>query len=390
MALRESPLRAAHAASGATFTEFGGWEMPVEFESIHTEHASVRESVGKFDVSHMGEIEVSGPDAAALLDRLTTNDVTALDPGTAQYAMITDSRGTILDDTVVYRLPEWHDTGYLFVPNAGHDGETTTRWESHREEWALDATVENRTDDYAMIAVQGPDAAALLAGAVGDPGAGDVRELPRFGTTGETIADAACLVSRTGYTGEDGFEVVAPAREAGPVWDALDCQPCGLGARDTLRIEMGFLLSGQDFDPEENPRTPYEADVAFAVDLGTEFVGRDALARAKDTGVAERLVGFALDERGVPRAGYDIVDPDDADGTIADGAAPGSTTAESTTVGGEVIGTVTSGTVSPTLGEPIGLGYVPIEYAKPGTEIAVAIRGEPKEARVRATPFVDG
>ena len=361
MTLRQSPLRSAHEAAGAGFTDFGGWEMPVDFDSIRAEHAAVRNSAGKFDVSHMGQAVVSGPDAATLTGRLTTNDVGALSSGEAQYAAITDEEGVMLDDTVVYRLPGDWDGEYLFVPNAGHDGEMADRWESHRTEWGLDATVENRTEAYAMVAVQGPDAVDLLDREV----EAELASLDRFEVTATRVAGADALVARTGYTGEDGVEVVCRVEDAGAVWSAADCRPCGLGARDTLRIEAGMLLSGQDFDPEEEPRTPYEAGIGFAVALGTEFVGRDALAAVAEDGPAEKLLGLTLDERGVPRHGYPVESPD-----------------------GERVGHVTSGTMSPTLGEPIGLAYLPRAYDKPGREVCVVVRDEPKKAHVTATPFL--
>jgi aminomethyltransferase len=362
MELRQPPLNEVHEARGAESTGFGGWEMPVEFDSIRAEHESVRASAGKFDISHMGEIEVSGPDSEELMGRLTTNNVSALDSGNAQYAMITDSEGVILDDTVLYRLPEGRDAEFLFIPNAGHDEEMEERWTSHRDEWDLDATVANRTEDYAMFAVQGPDAPTLVADAVGDE---SLTDLSRFSATATTVAGTECLVARTGYTGEDGFELVCPWAGAAAVWDVFECQPCGLGARDTLRIEAGLLLSGQDFDSEENPRNPYEAGVGFGVDLDTEFVGRDALASVAESGPDEQFVGFELEERGVPRHGYDILSGD------------------------EQIGMVTSGTMAPSLSVPVGMGYVPAAYAEPDTEIAVRIRGESKEARIRALPFID-
>jgi aminomethyltransferase len=361
MALRTPPLGAVHEARGADVTEFGGWEMPVEFDSIRTEHESVRESVGKFDVSHMGEIAVSGPDAEELMNRLTSNDVSSLPPGAAQYAAITDSDGVMLDDTVLYRLPEGHSSEFLFVPNAGNDTAMAERWENHREEWDLDATVENRTEEYAMMAIQGPEAADLVAAATDDSA-----DLGRFSATDAEIAGSECLLARTGYTGEDGFEVVCPWADAEAVWEVFDCQPCGLGARDTLRIEAGLLLAGQDFDSENNPRNPYEAGIGFAVDTDTEFVGRDALADVSESGPAERLAGFELDERAIPRHGYEIRDAD-----------------------GDAIGTVTSGTMAPTLGTPIGLGYVPTEYAEPGTEVEIVVRGEAKDARITALPFYE-
>jgi aminomethyltransferase len=358
MTLRTSPLYERHESRGASFTGFGGWDMPVEFDSIREEHAAVREATGKFDVSHMGEIEVEGPDAADLLGRLTTNDPGSLDPGESQYAMITDEDGIILDDTVIYRRAE---ESFLFVPNAGHDEEMTERFEGHREEWGLDAEVTNATEECGMIAVQGPEALDHLDDETG----ADLADLPRFEATETAVAGVDALVARTGYTGEDGFECILPWDGTPAVWDALDCQPCGLGARDTLRLEMGFLLSGQDFHPEENPRNPLEADVGFAVDLDTEFVGAEALRQVEAAGVEERLVGFELVDRGIPRHGYEIQSGE-----------------------GDRIGEVTSGTMSPTLEIPIGLGYVPIEHADPGTELRVVVRGEPKGARVRETPFI--
>jgi aminomethyltransferase len=356
MSLRRPPLD-----HDTKTTDFGGWEMPVEFDSIRTEHAAVREQVGKFDVSHMGEVTVSGPDAAQLCQRLTTNDVTALDPGEAQYAAITDERGVMLDDTVIYCLPESQDEEFLFIPNAGHDEQMSDRWVDHRDKWSLDATVTNRTAEYAMFAIQGPDAPELL----GAKTAATLGDLGRFDVTSTTVAGADALVARTGYTGETGFETLVPWDDAQAVWDAIDCQPCGLGARDTLRIEMGFLLSGQDFHPESEPRTPLEAKIGFVVDLDTEFVGRDSLAEDAADGPAEQFVGVVLDERGVPRNGYEVQ-----------------------TTEGESIGTITSGTMSPTLGDPIALGYLPTEYADSEQSVQVVIRDEPKKAHTTTPPFL--
>ena len=379
MPLRTPPLRDLHANRGAKFTEFGGWDMPVEFDSITTEHTAVREAAGLFDVSHMGEIIVSGPDATALTDRLVTNDVATLDAGEARYAAIADTDGVMHDDTVVYRLPADEldrATGdapaYLFVPNAGHDEWAHSRWCDHRDEWGLEATVENATDEWAMFALQGPAALDHLAAQ-----AAVTPDLARFEMAGRRVAGVDCLVARTGYTGEDGAELLVPWADAETVWTALTgpatdddpdtgVQPCGLGARDTLRIEAGFLLSGQDFDPTDEPRNPYETGIGFAVDLKREFVGRDALAAVEAEGVDERFVGFRLVERGVPRHGYDITNTD-----------------------GKVIGTVTSGTMSPTLDEPVGMGYVPVDYADPGTAVRVVVRGQQKKARVQPLPFLE-
>ena len=358
---RKSPLYSGHDERGAQFTDFGGWEMPVEFDSIREEHTAVRESVGKFDVSHMGQVTVSGPDAGRLCQRLTTNDVLALDPGEAQYAAITDEDGVMLDDTVLYRLPADREAEYLFIPNAGHDEEMSDRWASYRDEWGLDATIENRTESYAMIALQGPDAPDLLAPETDV----DLDDLSAFDAASGSVAGVDALVANTGYTGEAGFEILCPWADADTVWSALECQPCGLGARDTLRLEMGFLLSGADFDPTDNPRTPFEAGIGFAVKLDTEFVGRDALEAVDSEGPAEKLVGLTLIDRGVPRHGYEVTTPD-----------------------GDHLGRVTSGTVSPTLDEPIALAYLPAAYAGSEETVRVVVRGEPKKARTTTPPFL--
>jgi aminomethyltransferase len=354
MSLRSPPIE--HSAKQ---TDFGGWEMPVEFDSIRTEHAAVRETVGKFDVSHMGEITVSGPDATRLLQRLTTNDVADLDPGEGQYAALTDESGIMLDDTVVYRLPESESEQYLFIPNAGRDEQIYEWVVSHRGE--CEATVTNRTEEYAMIAVQGPGSPGLL----GEQTDADLSELSRFEVTSTTVAGVDAVLARTGYTGEQGFELLCPWDAGESVWKALDCQPCGLGARDTLRLEMGFLLSGQDFDPEENPRNPYEAGIGFVVKLDTEFLGRDALEGVDVEGPEEKLIGLVMRERGVPRQGYPVETPD-----------------------GEQIGAITSGTMSPTLDEPIALAYLPREYAGSDRTVRIVVRGEPKKARTTTTPFL--
>jgi aminomethyltransferase len=336
--------------------------MPVEFDTIRTEHAAVRKSVGRFDVSHMSEIEVIGPDATKLMDRLTTNSVDALSPGEAQYACITRADGVILDDTVVYRLADRDgEAAYLFIPNAGHDVQFTDWWIDHRDEWGLEATVDNVTDEWAMFAVQGPDAPDRVA-AVAESSATD---LARFEHTTGEIGGVDCRIARTGYTGEDGFEILCPSDAAEDVWTAFNCQPCGLGARDTLRIEAGFLLSGQDFDPESVPRTPYEAGVGFTVDLETEFVGRDALADQHETGVDRTFVGVTMLDRGVPREGYALVG--DA---------------------GAEIGVLTSGTMSPTLNKGIGLSYVDVDHASPDEPVDIVVRGTEKRGDITDLPFL--
>jgi aminomethyltransferase len=355
---QEPSLYEKHLQSGADFTDFGGWDMPVSFDSIRTEHAAVRNSIGIFDVSHMGEVAVSGPDAAELMNRLTTNDVTALEPGDAQYACILAEDGTIIDDTVVYFQPDGEE--YLFIPNAGNDEAMADRWADHASANYLDATVVNRTEDLGMFAVQGPDAVQCVQAVAADP----LEDVSRFSARETSIDGADCLAARTGYTGEDGFELVFDADDSETIWDAFDdVQPCGLGARDTLRLEAGLLLSGQDFHPEDEPRTPYEARLSFVVDDSKSFfVGQEALEDASDP--AELLVGVELEERAVPRHGYPLLHDD------------------------EQVGHVTSGTMSPTLDVPIALGYVDATYAEEGTPLEVEVRNRTAAARVVSHRFL--
>ncbi|MFB6282316.1 MAG: glycine cleavage system aminomethyltransferase GcvT [Halobacteria archaeon] len=361
MAERRPPLHQVHEEMGGNFTDFGGWSMPVEYTSIQDEHHAVRDDVGVFDVSHMGQVLVHGEDSRELMQKLTTNDVDELGVGDAQYSCITNEDGVLIDDTVVYRIG---DDEYLFIPNAGSDELMRDRLLRHRDEWSLDAEVENRTEQYAMLAVQGPRSVNALDGvAEGDPG-----RIDPFGWRPIDVAGVGCIVARTGYTGEDGFELIfeAGSGEAEEIWSQLveaeDVKPCGLGSRDTLRMEMGFLLSGQDFDPEENPRTPIEAGLGFVVDTDTGFVGSEAIEEDEPE---ESITGFKLTERGVPRHGY-VIEKD-----------------------GERVGEVTSGTMSPTLEEPIGIGYVPVDIAEPGVEIEVVVRHKPKNAKIATTPFLD-
>ncbi|QIO24944.1 glycine cleavage system aminomethyltransferase GcvT [Haloarcula sp. JP-L23] len=358
MSTKRPQLHEKHLQSGADFTDFGGWDMPVSFDSIQTEHAAVRDSVGIFDVSHMGEVTVSGPEAAELMNRLTTNDVTALDPGDAQYACILAEDGTIIDDTVVYFQPDGEE--YLFIPNAGNDKAMVNHWTDHAAANNLDATVANRTQDLGMFAVQGPDAVEYVQAAAAD----SLEDVSRFSTRETSIDGADCLAARTGYTGEDGFELIFDADDSEMIWDAFDdVQPCGLGARDTLRLEAGLLLSGQDFHPEDEPRTPYEARLGFVVDSSKPFfVGQEALRDADNPD--ELLIGLELQERGVPRHGYPILHD------------------------GEQVGHVTSGTMSPTLEVPIALGYVDAAYVDEGTSLGVEVRNRTVAATVVSHRFL--
>lgn len=359
-----SPLHDIHAESGAKFTDFGGWEMPVSFEGIRAEHRAVRESVGRFDVSHMGEIVLSGPDARSLMQRLVTGDVGRIDAGPKMlYSMVTDESGHIMDDVMICHLPDSFDGDWLFVPNAGHDAWLHDWAEQVARRFDLDVVVDNRTRDYAMLAIQGP-AAPDLVGSVTDS---HVTALQDLMITSDEIGGIDCLVSTSGYTGEPGYEVLCPWEAAETVWTALECQDCGLGARDTLRLEMGYLLSGNEFDYDADPRNPFETGWGdHVVDFKSPFVGRDALEAIAAAGVDEWLVGVELRKQGVPRRGYSLHVPD-----------------------GEQVGTITSGTMSPTLGRGIGLGYVDRDVATPGTEVLVEIRGDRLRADIVDPPFVD-
>jgi len=355
-ALRQPPLADRHAANDARTTAFGGWEMPVRFDSIATEHAAVRERAGIFDVSHLSRIAIQGPDAAAVTDALTTNDVDALDVGDAQYACICREDGIILDDTVVYR----REGEYLVMPNAGLDERMANRWRDYATASDQEITVVNRTADEAMFAVQGPDAVA----AVDAVASRALADLDRWTVTDVAIAGAEAVVARTGYTGEDGVEIVVEAADAEAVWDAImngpqDITRCGLGARDTLRLEAGLLLSGQDFHPEDEPRTPAETRLDFAVGEDP-FVGRDAIGDPDEV-----MVGLELDERAVPRTGHTIQRDN------------------------EEVGHVTSGTISPSFDLPIALGYVPVAIAAPGTAVEVEVRGNPVPGTIVERTFLD-
>ena len=307
MSQRSSPLESVHDRQGAQFTDFGGWKMPVEFESIREEHAAVRETAGKFDVSHMSQLAVSGPDAGTLCQRLVTNDVLALDPGEAQYAAITDDDGIMLDDTVLYRLPADEDDDYLVVPNAGHGDEMYDRWVAHRDEWGLDATVENQTDEYAMIAVQGPDAPELLAGET----PADLDAIAPFEAASTTVAGADALVANTGYTGEAGFEVLLTvdlSKDAAPseiraalrsgfaeVTQAVAVLEGSAGGLPVAGVAPilgqtghGLVSRAPQSDPARNVLTLSDvAAVSLQRDLDGQGQGVDAISEALDQAAAE-------------------------------------------------------------------------------------------------------
>jgi aminomethyltransferase len=358
-ALASLPLDAEHRALGARMVPFAGYAMPLHYPAgILAEHRAVRENVGLFDVSHMGEFEVRGPDATAFLQYVTSNDVTRLQPGQAQYSLLLTEAGTIVDDLLVYRLEE-APPAYLLVVNAANRAKD---W-AWLERWADDVDVDlvDRSEAIALLALQGPRAEATLAPVV-DP---EVRALPYYHSVLGTVAGVPARISRTGYTGEDGFELFLDAADATHVWRALlaaGAQPAGLGARDTLRLEMGYPLYGQDLDEEH---TALEANLGWVVKFQKgDFLGRLALLGQKEAGVGRLLTGLRLQGPGVPRHGYTVLDGN-----------------------GEPVGAVTSGTHSPSLGVGIALAYLDADVAAEGTSLAVEIRERPVPAVVTRPPF---
>ena len=347
-ALQRTPLHERHAAAGARLVPFAGWEMPVQYAGIRAEHAAVRERAGVFDVSHMGEIETAGPDAERFLQRLVSNDVSRMAEGGAQYSLLCREDGGVLDDLFSYRLGPQR---FLTVTNASNH-ERDLAW-FRRHAAGFDVEVRDRLHDYAMLAVQGPAAREAVA-AVADG------ELPaRFKTAQLAVAGVPALVCGTGYTGEDGVELLLAPQDAGAVWDALlerGVLPAGLGARDTLRLEACFHLYGNDLTED---RGPIEAGLGWCCKEATGFIGADAVARVRETGPAELLVPFALTGDGIPRPGNPVIG------------------------GGEV----TSGTLSPMLGIGIGMAYLPAERAAPGTRFEIDVRGRAREAEVRTKPL---
>lgn len=360
--LLRTPLADLHVRLGAKMIPFAGFEMPIQYSSMTAEHRAVRENAGLFDVSHMGEFVLTGPAAGAALQGVTVNDVAALAVDQAQYSAMVNEDGGILDDCVVYRLAEER---FMVVVNAANVEKDWSHIQAHLP--AAGVVMTNESRSTALIALQGPGAEAVLEPLV-DVDLGSIRF---YWKRDGTVAGVPAIVSRTGYTGEDGFELYMSAGRAGEVWNALmeagkssGLTPCGLGARDTLRLEMRYALYGNDIDETTNP---YEAGLGWIVKLDKgEFIGRSRLLKVHEAGVERRLAGFRLLERGVPRPGYPIV------------------------AGGEIIAEVRSGAMSPTLGYGIGTGILPVEHAKPGSAIAVRIRDREIPAEVVEPPFYEG
>jgi len=354
--LKRTPLHDIHVALGGKIVPFAGYEMPVQYAGgITAEHRAVREGCGIFDVSHMGEFWITGDRAVDFVNYVTTNDVAALAVGQVHYSTILNERGTIEDDCLVYRFAD----RIMMVVNASNAAKDFAHIAPHAARFGV--SLRDASDETALLAVQGPKAAGILQ----DLTATDLSAIQYYHFVEGAVAGHAAIISRTGYTGEDGFELYIPNESAVPLWNAIlatgRVTPAGLGARDTLRLEMGMALYGNDID---DTTTPLEAGLAWLVKLNKgDFVGRDALVAQKERGLPRRLVGFTMPERSFPRHGYPV---------FYDGAPSGE---------------VRSGTMSPTLGVPIGTAYLPIAGTKEGTAFEIEIRGKRLQATVVKPPF---
>jgi aminomethyltransferase len=354
--MRRTPLFDKHAELGAKMVMFAGYEMPIQYEGIVAEHRAVRNNAGLFDLSHMGEFFFKGRGAGATLDRLVSSDIGGLAVGQARYGLLTNEGGTIVDDVIVYRIS---DGEYMMVGNAANIAKDRVHVLGHLGE---NVALDDRSYATALVAIQGPHAADILAAQTN----ADTKSLPSFGVTQGRVAGAHATVARTGYTGEDGFEVFVANADAAKVWDALlgagrdnGIKPIGLGARDTLRLEARFSLYGNDIDETTDP---IEAGLGWTCKLDKEFTGRDVIAAKKAEGPKRKIAGLVVDG-GVARHGHEI------------------------TQDGQVVGHVTSGTYGPTVEKNIALAYVPTPLAKVGTTLGVRIRGKDVPATVVKTPF---
>ncbi len=350
--LRRTPLYEEHKALGARLVDFSGWEMPVQYQGIKAEHQAVRERVGLFDVSHMGEAVFRGPNAEDAVQRLVTRDVSRLEEGNAGYAAVCYEDGGTVDDVLVYRRPE----DFLIVVNAANREKDLDHFRENTRD--LDVEVSDESDAWALLALQGPEAVGLLQSLTD----ADLSSLKYYRFLEGEVAGTRAMISRTGYTGEDGFEIYLSPDDAPQVWRQLieaGATPAGLGARDTLRLEAGMCLYGNELDPET---TPLEAGIGFAVHLDKEqeFIGQDALRREKEDGLRKKLVGFEVEGRGIARHDYPVKVDD------------------------ETVGRVTSGTHSPTLNKAIGLALVSPEVED---RFEVVIRERPVEAHTVELPF---
>jgi len=360
--MQQTPLIRQHRASGAKLVDFAGWEMPIQYSGVVDEYHTVRSHAGLFDVSHMGRVRIAGTGAVSFLQRVTTNDVGKLAVAQAQYSMVCNEKGGIKDDIFVYRLSA---DEFLLCVNASNR-EKILSWLQSQLGQDKRVSLEDRSVELAQVAVQGPGSRELLISL----GAKSLEGLRLHHTSDDKVGGLSCLLARTGYTGELGYEIYIDSNRVGRLWDLLadggkawGVKPAGLGARDLLRLEMGYLLYGNDMDED---RTPLEASAAWTVSFEKgEFIGRQVLLAQKQSGVPCRFVAFELVEKAVPRHGFKILDPS----TFCP------------------IGEVTSGNLSPLLQKGIGLGYVPLRYAEPGTSILIEIRGKSLPAFIVKPPF---
>jgi aminomethyltransferase len=358
--IKKTALHARHVASSARMVPFAGWEMPLEYSGISAEHMAVRTRAGLFDVSHMGQFELAGPGGLDLVQRVSCNNAAALEIGQAQYSGLLSAEGTFLDDILVYRMATSH---FLLVVNAGNSARDYA-WIAEQGKQIDNAAVVDSSSRYAMLALQGPAAAEVLQPLTG----ADLSDVANYTFSFGEVANARALIARTGYTGEDGFEILVPPNMADIVWQAIlesgrqaDVIPCGLGARDTLRLEAGMRLHGQDID---DTITPLEAGLSWVVGWDKDdFIGHERVRAQKAAGVERKLVGFEMVDRGIARHGCPVV------------------------VDGAQVGTVSSGTQTPYLKRAIGMAFVPAALAKKDQPLTIDVRGRMLGARVVALPF---
>lgn len=358
--MKVTALNQIHKDLGAKMVPFAGFEMPVQYSGVNTEHIAVREGVGVFDVSHMGQFFVGGPEAKKLLQYIGTNDVEKVAVGQAQYTCMPNENGGIVDDLIIYKFA---DDNWMLVVNASNIEKDFDWINKHN---TFNAKVENRSDEYSLLAIQGPKAVEAMQVLTNE----NLAEIPFYHfKTGKFAGVDGVIISATGYTGSGGFEIYFKNADANHIWNqvmeagkSFGILPCGLGARDTLRLEKGYCLYGNDIN---DLTTPLEAGLGWITKLDTDFVGKTVIAAQKENGIKKKLVGFKLTERGIPRQHYKIVDEYE-----------------------NTLGEVTSGTQSPMLKEGIGLGYVHTDFSKTGTTIYILVRDKMLTAEVVKLPFV--
>ena len=357
--MKDTALSAIHAALGAKMVPFAGYNMPVSYQGINLEHQTVREKVGVFDVSHMGEFFVTGPNALSLIQRVCSNDASKLEDGQAQYSCFPNQDGGVVDDLIVYRIAA---EKWLLVVNASNIDKDWAWINSHN---TMEATLENSSDHYSLLAIQGPKAIQAMQSLTQE----DLSAIKFYTFKINTFAGVEnVIISATGYTGSGGFEIYCKNTQVAKIWTKVleagadwGIQPIGLAARDTLRLEMGYCLYGNDID---DTTSPLEAGLGWITKFNKDFINSESLKKQKEIGVSKTLVGFELSQRGIPRQGYAIVDAQ-----------------------GNSIGRVTSGTMSPSMGKGIGLGYVPMALKEVGSQIHIQIRNKIVPAMVVKLPF---